>query len=67
MPPERSFVSAPVSREGGNGGGGYQPRPSQVKLTPDEVAAAQAAGIDLRTYTEGKLRLAKEKKEGLRP
>jgi hypothetical protein len=65
VPSAGYYTSAPVSRDGG---ASYrQPtNPSQVKLTPDEVAAAQAAGVTLRTYAEGKLRLALEKKQGLR-
>jgi hypothetical protein len=62
---EGFIVSAPVSRDT-LGGSRIETNPARVKLTPEEVAAAQAAGITLRTYAEGKLRLALEKKQGIR-
>lgn len=63
-----SIVSAPVSREVPDGTVRSEPAndPSRVKLTAEEVEAARLSGVSLREYAEGKLRLAREKRDGLR-
>lgn len=65
-PSPSSFVSAPVSR--GDVGSSYREptNPSQVKLTPEELQIAAASQISPTEYARQKLRLAAEKKSGLR-
>jgi ABC-type uncharacterized transport system substrate-binding protein len=48
-PSPASYVSVPVSREGPSGGG-YQPSPSKVKLSADELEIARASGISPVEY-----------------
>jgi hypothetical protein len=62
-PPATHLHSAPVSREIPNG----QPRPetpSQVRLSPDELAIAKASGISASEYAKQKLRMLAGKRTG---
>jgi hypothetical protein len=65
-PPEHAqaaIYSAPVSREAG-GGGGYQPSPSSVRLSPQEREAAKMAGISETEYAHQKLRMLQAQRDG---
>lgn len=56
-------VSAPVSRDAPNLGSG-KPAPTRIKLSPEQRAAAKAAGIDDITYAENLIKLQQMKREG---
>lgn len=62
-----SIVSAPVSRNAPSASySGIAQDPSQVRLSPEEVAVAKASGISLTEYARNKLRLQREVAEGHR-
>ncbi len=56
-PPRRGPPGAPVSRGNGNGGG----KPTQVRLTADEVRIAHDMGMTPEEYAIGKHRLEQQK------
>ena len=65
QPSRSAYMSAPVSREVPDG----IPRelkPSQVRLSPEEVEAARLSGISTVAYARNKLRLLREKASGQR-
>jgi hypothetical protein len=65
-PPEESPImyGAPPSKSGSPGT--YSGGPSRITLSKEEAELCRLQGLDPITYAQGKLRLAKEKKLGLR-
>jgi hypothetical protein len=64
-PARRPLVSAPVSRSGGNFGGG--PAPGKIHLSAEEVEWARRSGVTPSEYARNKMKLLRSKAGGNYP
>ena len=60
------MYGAPVSRDGTPNGGSFDGGRSKVTITAEEAQMATLCGLTPQEYARGKLRLAREKAQGLR-
>jgi hypothetical protein len=64
-PTAASFVSAPVSREVPTSDRRHDLNPRSMTLTAEEVQVAKASGISVEAYARNKIKMLKEKSEGM--